>query len=752
MNESQLRFYEFDAFLLDTRERLLFLDGKPLDLTPKVFDILLELVENSGRVVEKRELMERVWPEQFVEEGNLTQHISTLRKKLAVASDKQRYILTVPGRGYRFVAGVHGWDDDAIVTVRDRFSARIVEGDLDACGQALERNDACGAALVESSIQIAQQPPHVAFALPAPSRSAHARRRISFLAFGVVSLAVAFVAYKPLMRGIAPFERTKLIKFTTSGRIVCAAVSPDGKQVAYALSEAGQQSLWIRQSATSGAGAQVAARSEFQYNNLSFSPDGDYIYFLGSDGSAPGVLQRVPALGGTPVKLAEDVDSPPAFSPDGGRIAYVRGYPDQHETSLIIAGASGGDERKVVSLKEPREKFSLFARPSWSPDGRTIACGVGMIDELGERQELYEVIVEDGSLKPITRARWLKVGGAAWLSDGRGLVLVAAEQESALSQIWFVSYPEGDARKITNDLDDYKDLSLTADSRTLAVVRTDREANVWLAPEGEAARAAQITDGNYDGIDGLAWTPDGRVIYTTLTSGAQNLRETNGADSPDIQLTDGAGNNRAAAASTDGHSIAFVSARDGKQRIWMMDASGSHARRLTEGDHDTSPAFTPDGQWVVYRSYNSGNPNLFKIHVSGGHPVRLTDKISGPPVVSPDGKWIACTYREEALGATRLALISSEGEARPTLLDLKSVPVRLLLQWSRDARALLYVSTRGGVSNVWLQRLDGSAPEQLTDFTSDLIFNFALSNDGRRLALSRGQLKSDIVLIHAIEF
>src|SRR2546430_2288604 len=125
MSEQLQRFYEFGDFLLDAQERLLFRDGEPLDLTPKVFDILLELVQKSGRVVEKKELMEKVWPDSFVEESNLTQHISTLRKKLA-QSDTNRYIMTVPGRGYRFLPSVKGWSDDAVVTVHERIRARVV--------------------------------------------------------------------------------------------------------------------------------------------------------------------------------------------------------------------------------------------------------------------------------------------------------------------------------------------------------------------------------------------------------------------------------------------------------------------------------------------------------------------------------------------------------------------------------------------------------------------------------------------------
>ncbi len=199
MDDDPQRFYEFDRFLLDARERLLFLDGEPLDLTPKVFDLLLELVRNSGRVVGKNELMEKVWPDSFVEENNLTQHVSTLRKKLAQHSDRQRYILTVPGRGYRFVAGVRGWDDDAVVTVHERVRTRVVRAvdEDDGGAEALrELEEGAGDAAIvsgEPQVKIVAQRPARALALPEARGDARGRR--GWLISGAALVVVALAAF-----------------------------------------------------------------------------------------------------------------------------------------------------------------------------------------------------------------------------------------------------------------------------------------------------------------------------------------------------------------------------------------------------------------------------------------------------------------------------------------------------------------------------------------------------------------------------
>src|SRR5215475_15743350 len=102
--------YEFDRFRLDPQERILLREGQRLRLEPKDLEILLVLVENHGHTVGKEELLEKVWPGTFVEEGNLARHISVLRQVLGQGQSESQYIETIPKRGYRFVAPVRQVD------------------------------------------------------------------------------------------------------------------------------------------------------------------------------------------------------------------------------------------------------------------------------------------------------------------------------------------------------------------------------------------------------------------------------------------------------------------------------------------------------------------------------------------------------------------------------------------------------------------------------------------------------------------
>src|SRR6266436_6344478 len=110
MSDTPMHIYEFGPFRVDALRRLLLREGNPVRLPAKAFEILLVLLEEKGRLVEKDELMRRVWPDAVVEENNLTVNISALRRSLTESPGEHRYVVTVPGRGYQFVADVrqHG--------------------------------------------------------------------------------------------------------------------------------------------------------------------------------------------------------------------------------------------------------------------------------------------------------------------------------------------------------------------------------------------------------------------------------------------------------------------------------------------------------------------------------------------------------------------------------------------------------------------------------------------------------------------
>ena len=324
---------------------------------------------------------------------------------------------------------------------------------------------------------------------------------------------------------------------------------------------------------------------------------------------------------------------------------------------MILANADGTAERPLATRRMVPGPFS---GPAWSPDGKVIVWPATDSDASGIYTTLVEVQLADGSQRTINSQRWWRLGELAWLRDGSGLVFTARESFASPAQIWHVSYPEGQVRRITNDLNDYVSLSLTAESDVLVTVESERISNIWIARNDDLHRASQITHSKFDGVEGISWTPDGKIVYASGASGKLDLwmMEANGTGQK--QLTADAGNTRVPSVSPDGRHVVFMSDRTGTSHIWRIDIDGSNARQLTNGNGEWAPAFAPNGQWVFYIS--SGGAG--KVPVDGGDTIQVIDKASGGVGISPDGKWIAC-----GLTATKAAIYPVEGGEPHQILD-----------------------------------------------------------------------------------
>jgi len=543
----------------------------------------------------------------------------------------------------------------------------------------------------------------------------------------------------------------KLQPVTTSGKASDAAISPDGKYVAHVKSDAGQQSLWLRLVATTS-DTQIVPPSLQDYRGITFSKDGNFIYYVLGEANSLRTLYQVPVLGGASRKVT-NLTSPVSLSPDGTRLAFMRANQISGETALIVANADGTGERQVAMRKVPAQ-FSAGG-PSWSPDGKLIASGVINFDANTRRAAgtVVEVQVESGVERPVTSYTWPPpIGQVAWLVDGRGLAVIAPESGMPTNQIWHVSYPDGEVRKITYDLNNYSQLSLTADSGALVTIQTGGASSVWVSPQGDSSRAKQISFGRYDGQGGLSLMPDGRIVYVSRESGLNDIWIMDGDGKNQKQLTANANNNVHPWVTPDGRYIVFTSTRELLRRsIWRMDPDGGNLKRLTEGPGDILPQSSPDGRWVVFWSNRSGALRVWKVSIDGGAPVQLTDQVMYNPTVSPDGSQIACLYPETQPSAltNKIAIIPFAGGDPIKVLDLPQSyrPINAGLRWTPDGRALTYVDTKDGVSNIWSLPIDGAKPLQLTNFKTDQIFWFNFSPDGMQLALSRGTQTSDVVLI-----
>ncbi|HEV2495349.1 MAG TPA: protein kinase, partial [Terriglobia bacterium] len=566
-------------------------------------------------------------------------------------------------------------------------------------------------------------------------------------------IAIGFGAYKLFLgkRGVA-FHAGKPTRLTISGKATDAAISPDGRYVVHVAEDAGKRRLLVRQIQVAGSSeVEVAPPSDAYYSGLTFSIDGNYIYYLKSDPTAPWpMLYRVPALGGDAVRVLDRVDAPISFSPDGKRFAFLRRISDREETQMLVARADGSGERVLAASKYPQVLGGDDSAPAWSPDGKTIACGLA--DSATNSMTVVGVDAENGTEKPLTSRRWFRVGRLAWMPDGGGLVMLGTLERFSY-QLWELSYPEGAAQTISNDLNNYQSASLTADGKSLATVQSITVSNIWVAPAANSDAGKQITSGAETAVNSLSWTPDGRIVYQGNASGDEDIWIVDSNGHTARQLTANVRIQQDPSVSSDGRSIIFLSDRTGFPHIWKMNVDGSNPKQLTDAGGEDTPFWSPDGRWVYYSSIPvvgaAKRSTLWRIPGEGGTAVEVVDKNSFAPVVSPDGKLIACVYQATENTPQKIGILPADGGSPVKLLDIP--PTATLgyppFQWSRDQKSLVYVETRNGVSNLWSHPLDGSASKPLTNFQSDRIFSFGWSPDGSQLALSRGTSTSDVILI-----
>ncbi len=382
-NPNSACIYEFEDFRLDAAHLMLYKNGTTVSIKPKVVETLVALIERRGEVIGKDELMNRLWPDSFVGEANLSQNIYLLRKTLGNCAGGQPMIETFWRRGYRFKGNVRQLSDVELLFATHTTTLVVteeenIEGSSEG-NAALEINQQTnGKSIARNLMHIARlKSLSLKFLIGAIVLISG-----SLLIFSAARLfQFALKTSRPNNANSAgSFSVIKITRLTPDLNILSAAIAPDGKYVAYDLEENGRHSLWIKD-ITSGGASRIAPPKDYAYFDLSFGPDGAHIYYNTPQKNAPNrTIFRVPAVGGEPQQIAFDAISPVTFSPDQRRIAFIRGRPQ--ESKLIIASADGsGGEQELKSRSNGAWFESWGSDLSWSPDGTRIAvCGGSFVD------------------------------------------------------------------------------------------------------------------------------------------------------------------------------------------------------------------------------------------------------------------------------------------------------------------------------------------------------------------------------------
>ncbi len=564
----------------------------------------------------------------------------------------------------------------------------------------------------------------------------------------VVLAAAAFGVYSffqgRVEGGAQAFRSVSLDRLTDSGKVKLATISPEGRYLFNVHDDGrGTQSLWMRQIAT-GSDKEIMPAIEARYVGLTFSPDGNYVYFVRNEPQRPNInlLYQVPVLGGTPRLLIEDVDSAVSFAPNGKRFVFVRNSETDGDTKLIIANADGSNERVLAKLPLPG-----YRDPVWSPDGKSIAATV--TDPGSENfGRLVALDAASGEEKTLYAANGI-LTKPVWLPDGKTIALIFQDVSTNWDgQIGEVGVRSGKFRRITNDLNAYSSstLAITNDGKQMVSVQVTPNIGLYVMSAQPNVRGELKSIDNRGDTD-VGWLPDGRLVVVDYDGHIATMN----AD----------GSNRTVVFSDRLFMSGLSVCPDGRRILLSMPNKATKAvnifelnlpsgtpKALTSGKVEQNASCSPDGQYFLYTDLQKGKFHLMRKPLDGGEAKPVYDGVAIFGAISPDGKKIALVAVEGNGVNTKAVLKVTDANSGAVMKTLPiSDKISGGLQFSADGYAVYYPINERGVSNLIRQSLEGGDPVPVTNFDDLLIYHYAYDWARNRLAVARGQSNSDAVLI-----
>ena len=534
-------------------------------------------------------------------------------------------------------------------------------------------------------------------------------------------------------------------QLTTSGTADAPAITPDGNYVVYVERGSGRDSLRQRHVVTGSSVELVAPEVGTFLRGATVTPDGAFVNFVRQVEGQALELWQVPLLRGSsrPLLQAGQVD----FSPSGDRMAYVR-QAGAERSELVVASSDGRKAHVVASRRSPN--FFWGPAPAWSSDGATIAVLGGTAGESPTGQIVF-VDVNSGKERTADKGPTQMGAGVAWLDDDT-LLASMLDRPSAPRQLWLVSPADRTFLRLTNDTNDYRGISVSADGNAVVTARGESSFSIWTKDstattwsQAVPTRRSKAPVGN-----SVRWIGEDLVYVSSSSSGFALSRWRASTQSEEL-IAQGGGN---PSVSRDGSLIFFLD-YDSRE-FWRRDATGQNRPLRRAGLSPETANVTPDGRhYVTVNLGPAGARTILLTALDDPNDSRAitSDRVrdansplaGGRVEVSRDAQWIA--YPSVGKGNQNVTAVCDV----ETCSFRREFPAWARWRWQPDSTALVYVDPKT-VSDLWVQPLDGSEPRRLTYFEADghEIWGFDWSADGRRLAVARGKTSTDIVLFRGL--
>lgn len=670
--------YTFGEFAVDKSARTLTSHGEDIHLPAKEFDILLYLVENEGRILSKDELMAAIWQETFVEESNLAQYISRLRKILDTNGHK--YIRTLPKRGYCFEADVRTFR--GAETDRRRIlswtlgAAVVVTVILLGVGSRYLRSGA------QDGSKAVARPTPVAITDGKQDDGVIAWTRDNRLRFLRDSATRRYESWVMNIDGTDAHRESVKIDGFLNG-----IWSPDGKKVHF-MKEGDDKTTYL---ANSDGSDEIVL--PLLVGSSDWSPDGSRFVYESTvgEGNTDIFLYTVATHQNVNLTRSENFDADPAFTPDGQHVVYVSGR--DGNADIYMMDLDGHDTRRMT------DHPAFDNHPSISPDGTQLLF---LSNRDGRDAQLYIKDIDDDS-PPVRLTDMPGIEGnnaKCWSPDG--------------TQIVFTAEADGKDRVFVLDVSSFPAVPAIAD-------RDVDLGSPKVSPDGlrilfEARMPDRSIELRIKDLNAAAWI----TVYRTEPglSAALSL-------SPDW--------------SSDGQKVVFDNDVNGNTDIYTINADGSGLVRLTDDPlPDLTPKFSADGSRIYFARDFYGKPRTFEMNADGSDARQFSEQpgYEMSATVSPDGKSLIVSAdrldgRKMGLDLYTIPLDGREGEH----LLVSRPEHEVGAAFSPDGRRIAFVANSDGNSEIYIANSDGSGQTRVTrSKASDLAPSF--SADGNTLFFS----------------
>ena len=645
-NRGAPQIYEFGGFRLEPAERKLLRGDEIVVLTPKAFDTLVLLVRNSGHLLEKDELLSKLWPDAFVEEGSLTNNIFLLRKALG---EDPAFIETVPRRGYRFVGAVR-----QLPVIESSHSQRQADKLADLANKL----------------------------------SIHRKRLGVILASAAIALAMLFVGLALWLQGPhSPPDRSQWIPLTKLADPVSQpALSTDGRMLVFIRGDStfiGPAQVYVKM-LPDGQPVQVTHDSMYKMNPV-FSPDGARIAYTAVNSKFEWDTWVVPTLGGEPQPWLRNASG--LVWTASGHVLFAEMRKSPH-MGIVAAEESRIGEHDVYL---PAADTAMAHRSSSSPDGKWV-----LLVEMNKDHVWIpcRLVPMDGT------SAGRQVGppkeactSVAWSPDGRWMYF--ASEAGGSFHIWRQRFPDGRTQQMTSGPTEEEGIAMAPDGRSVVTAVTLQSVSVWIH---DVRGTRQVS------LEGNAaepkFTPDGRKLCYRIVLKAPNDFQFSREEGP-VWLAD-LDSGRSAPLVSDFPVLAYDISQDGRQvvleaedkegksRLWLTTFERQLPPQQIPNVEGRQPSFGPDGEIF----FHGADGIVYRVHTDGsGLRKALEQPILVLADVSPDGRWLA--------GWSRLA----DGETAFQAFPLEGGPPvrvgdRATWQWGANSVSIAQIRGAEGESYI----------------------------------------------------